>query len=267
LNNIDFFIVTGFVWRDFLLPYGKRVYLTIDYDKPEGKEVKYHTAVDGLVVGYHGNTLHFREDFFPHGSNALKRLAKEFDFTLQIVTNKAASQPAIEGIRTRYVEFDLETFRDEIQKFDIGICPVISDISQLGDRFKSIRNSNRVNTLLFYGIPSVTSPIPQICHDLSHGATALFAVTEEGWYQSLRLLITQPELRNRIGLAGRKMVEECFSAERATDLFVDMLQEEVQQPLFSKCDNSISSNSLYSSVINFRKYARTFYNLLRNLVK
>ncbi len=230
LNNTDFFIVTGFVWRDLLLPYKKRVYLTIDYDTPVGKPIKQHTQGDGLVVGYHGNPFHFKEDFFPNGANALRRLAREYELTLRIITRNAASQPAIKGVRTEYVEFDLSTFHNEIQKFDIGICPVLADYTRFVDPLKLIRNPNRVNTLLFYGIPSITSPTPQSCQDLRDGETALFAVTEEGWYQALRALITQPELRNRIGQAGREMVERCFSTTAATDLFLRMLHEETCYP-------------------------------------
>lgn len=265
LDNIDFFIVTGFPWRDLLLPYKKRVYLTIDYDTSTGKQIKHHTATEGLVIGYHGNPFHFKEDFFPNGAKALKRLADEFNFILQIVTNSAAGQPSIEGIHTKYIEFDLETFGDEIQKFDIGICPVISDTSQLANRFKYIRNPNRVNTLLFYGIPSVTSPVPQSCQDLRNGETALFAVTEEGWYQALRLLVTQPELRNRIGRAGREMVEKCFSTKCATDLFIEMLQEEVRQPLYLKRGGP--PPTMNSNAFSIQNHVRKFHKSLSRRIK
>ncbi|TAK36044.1 MAG: hypothetical protein EPO28_13870 [Saprospiraceae bacterium] len=230
LDNTDFFIVTGFVWRDILLPFKKRVYLTIDYDTPVGKPLKQHTRISSLVIGYHGNPFHFKEDFFPNGANAIRRLAREYDFTLRIITRNAMDQPSIEGIHTEYIEFELSTFDNEIQKFDIGICPVLADYTQFADPLKLIRNPNRVNTLLFYGIPSVTSPTPQSCQDLCDGETALFAVTEEGWYQALRALITQPELRNTIGRKGREMVEHCFSRTVATDLFVQMLNEEIRYP-------------------------------------
>lgn len=230
LDKTDFFIVTGFVWRDLLLPYNKRVYLTIDYDNTVGKPIKEHTQVNNLVIGYHGNPFHFKEDFFPNGANALKRLACEFDFTLRVITHKVKDQPVIDGVRTEYIEFDLKTFDHEIQKIDIGICPVLKDYSQLVEPLKLIRNPNRVNALLFYGIPSVTSPTPQSCQDLRDGETVLFAVTEEGWYQALRSLITQPELRNRVGQAGRGMVERFFSTTVATNLFIRMLHDEMCYP-------------------------------------
>jgi glycosyltransferase involved in cell wall biosynthesis len=265
LNNVDFFVVTGFPWRDLLLQSKKRVYLTIDYDDFDGKKIKTHTLNDHIVIGYHGNPLHFKEDFFPHGANALKRIAKEFDVTLHVITRDAKSQPHVDGVNAHFIEFDLDTFGEEIQKFDIGICPVFSDYPQLADPFKYIRNPNRVNTLLFYGIPSVTSPVPQSCQDLRNGETTLFAVTEEGWYQALRLLITQPELRNRIGRAGREMVGKSFSTERATDLFIEMLQEEIRQPLYPKHRGSLPATA--PKAFSARGYIRKFYKPLSRRIK
>ncbi|MBN1886759.1 MAG: glycosyltransferase [Thermoflexales bacterium] len=234
VDNVDFFIGTTFMWRDLVLPYQRRVYLVIDYDEPEGKPIKQHTGTTDLVIGYHGNELHYAHNFFPHGANALKRLACEHNFTLKIITSDAGSQPRIDGVKTEFVEFDLESFADEIQTFDIGICPVFSDMAQLADPFIYMRNSNRVHTLLFYGIPSVTSPIPQACHDLVEGETALFAVSEEGWYDALKRLISQPALRNHIGRTGREMVASRFSTEQGVKAFVDMLNEEIKMPLVTK---------------------------------
>ena len=34
--------------------------------------MKEHTKSDGLIIGYHGNSYHYREDFFPNGANAFK---------------------------------------------------------------------------------------------------------------------------------------------------------------------------------------------------
>ena len=39
LNNVDFFVVIGFMWRDLLLRYNKRVYQVIDYEYAENKNI------------------------------------------------------------------------------------------------------------------------------------------------------------------------------------------------------------------------------------
>lgn len=229
VEDIDFIIVPSFVWRDAILPLGKPVYTIFDYEDPEGKFPKKHEKTNNIVIGYHGNHLHYAEDFFPHGAKALQRIAKEYDITLKVITSNVRSQPKIEGVKTEFIEFNLDTFYNEIQTFDIGICPSLSKIEDLADYHKYIRNPNRIITLLFYGIPSITSPIPQICHDLTEGETALFAVTEEGWYQALKKLINRPTLRNKIGRAGYKMAVKKFSKTEAENRFIEILKKEWTQ--------------------------------------
>jgi len=246
VNSVDFFVVTTVLWKDLLLQYNRRTYLTTEYDFPDNKTVKSHTKTNRLTIGYHGNTLHYVQDFFPYGANALMQLAQEYDLKLKIITNNASSQPTINGLDTEFIDFDLNTFPSEIATFDIGICPVFSEMSQLADPYTYIRNSNRVNTLLWYGIPSVTSPIPQACHDLTEGETVLFAVSEAGWYTALKRLIVEPELRNHIGSAGRELVEKKYSAEVVSQQFLEMLHEEIKQPLFPKLGPlEISTNKIW----------------------
>jgi hypothetical protein len=120
-----------------------------------------------------------------------------------------------------------------------------------------IRSPNRVNTLLFYGIPSVTSPIPQACHDLTDGETTLFAVSEAGWYNALKSLITQPELRNYIGHTGQRMVEAHFSAEVAAEKYIAMLHEELRYPTIPKTDKLVSfqkTESRFRHLLGYMKH-------------
>lgn len=229
IDNIDFFVVDSFVWRDMMLPFGKPVYINFDYEDPEGKFPKKHEKTNNIVIGYHGNHLHYAKDFFPHGAKALQRIAKEYDILLKVITSNVRTQPKIEGVRTEFIEFNLDTFYNEIQTFDIGICPTLSKPEDISLFDNYIRNPNRTITLLFYGIPSITSPIPQNCHDLTEGETALFAVTEEGWYQALKKLINRPTLRNKIGRAGYKMAVKKFSKTEAENRFIEILKKEWTQ--------------------------------------
>jgi glycosyltransferase involved in cell wall biosynthesis len=222
------------MWRELLLQYNRRVYVHFDYDSPEGKPIKRHTKTTGLILGYHGNEAHYCKDFFPHIANALRRLAREHDVILKVVINNAASQPRVEGVETQFVEWELETYEEHIKSFDIGLCPAFSDLSQLAEPNTYIRTPNRVNTLLFYGIPSVASPLPQSCQSLRDGETVLFAVSEEGWYDALKRLVTQPYLRNHIGQAGHDMVATRFSEDAAADSFIDLLRAEMGMPMFAK---------------------------------
>jgi glycosyltransferase involved in cell wall biosynthesis len=251
VDNTDFFIVTSFMWQELLLPYNRRIYQHFDYDSPEGKPVKRHTKKKELVIGYHGNEMHYAEDFMPHIANALKRLACEHDFTLKVVINKATSQPRIDGVKIEFVEWELESFESHLMTFDIGLCPSFSNLIQLADPITFIRTPNRVNTLLFYGIPSVASPLPQSCQFLKNEETVLFAVSEEGWYDAIKKLITQPDLRNHIGQSGRDMVTTYFSENAACDAFLKLLNTETEMPLFPKKGFKVAPQTQRSKLSEF----------------
>ena len=235
VSNVDFFVVSSFAWRDMLLQFKRRVYQIVDYVTDlQAKPVKHHQKNEDLIIGYHGNEIHYAQDFFPNGANALKRLAQEHQITLKLVMRNVASQPRIPGVRTIGVEWKLNDFEQHLQSFDIGICPSFSDLRQLSDPFTYIRNPNRAISLLAYGIPSVTSPIFESCNTLTNNETTLFAITEDGWYDSLKSLITQPELRTKIGKAGRQLVERSFSEEVIAADFHFMLKEEMKKTVFPK---------------------------------
>ena len=234
LKNIDFFLVNSFLWRDLILKYKKRVYKVVDYEFPEKKPLKIHNNNKKLIIGYHGNTIHYAEDFFPNGANALRRLSNKYDFTLKVLTNNIKAQPTIEGVDTEFIEWELESYKKVLKSFDIGICPYFSDMVQLSDPFVYIRNPNRIVSLLFYGIPSVASPLQQNLHYLRHEQHVHYAISEDGWYESLETLISSPEQRNRIGLNGRKLVEKRYSDKVAVDHYEKFLNFEINQPIVQK---------------------------------
>lgn len=234
--NIDFFVVQGFQYRELLLPWRKRIYVVPnnDHEDPEGKALKQHEKTSGLVLGYHGNEVHYGREFFPNLAHALQELATEHQFTLKVVINNANAQPRIQGVDTEFIEWDLDTYDQELETFDIGLCPSFSTFQDMAEASVYVRNGNRAYTLLFKGIPSVTSPLPELCQALTNDVSTIFAVSEYGWYDALERLITQPELRNRIGHAGRQVVEEKFSSEVAVNRIIDILNAELKEPLFPK---------------------------------
>lgn len=233
-SNVDFYIIASFLWKELLLPFNRRVYQHFDFFDPRGKECKEHVKRDNLILGYHGNEIHYSKHFFPNVADALRRLASEFDFTLKVVIANPGKKPRISGVKSVFVPWELETFEKEIASFDIGLCPALSHMSELSEPNTYIRNPNRNILLLFYGIPSITSPIPQNAQVLEHGKTAFFAISETGWYHYLRELMLDPDLRNRIGRAGCEMVNARFSFDAAAEAYVSILIEEMKQPLFKK---------------------------------
>jgi glycosyltransferase involved in cell wall biosynthesis len=63
------------------------------------------------------------------------------------------------------------------------------------------------------GLPVVASPVGVNSVIVEHGKNGYLASTPEEWRQALGSLIEDPELRRRMGEAGRRKVEQQYSLQ------------------------------------------------------
>jgi len=64
---------------------------------------------------------------------------------------------------------------------------------------------------LAVGVPAVASPVGVNRDIIVNGENGFLASTEQDWYERLDALCRQPQLRARMGQAGRRTVEERYS--------------------------------------------------------
>ena len=62
------------------------------------------------------------------------------------------------------------------------------------------------------GIPTVTSNIGVLPDYIRDGENGFLAASDDEWFEKTTALIEDAGLRRRMGLAGRKTIEERFSA-------------------------------------------------------
>ncbi len=93
----------------------------------------------------------------------------------------------------------------DLRSFDIGLMPMPDNEWTQGKcGFKAI-------LYMSMGIPCVCSPVGVNKEIIKDGVNGFLANTEEEWLNKLSLLIESRELRTKIGLEGRKTVEEKYS--------------------------------------------------------
>jgi glycosyltransferase involved in cell wall biosynthesis len=63
------------------------------------------------------------------------------------------------------------------------------------------------------GIPVVASPVGEQKYVVKHGVNGFFAKNEEEWYNYLKMLIEDDDLRRRMGREARKTAEKELSLE------------------------------------------------------
>lgn len=110
-----------------------------------------------------------------------------------------------------------------LKTFDIGIMPMPDNEWTRGKcGFKAI-------LYMSMGIPCVCSPVGVNKEIIKDGINGFFADKPEEWIDKLSLLIDNAELRKKIGLAGRKTIEEKFSvklnAPKMLEIFKQVFSE------------------------------------------
>ncbi|RBI83314.1 hypothetical protein DRV85_15995 [Rhodosalinus halophilus] len=95
----------------------------------------------------------------------------------------------------------------DIQDMDIGIMPLPDTPWMRG------KCGYKLIQYMACGLPVVASPVGVNSEIVEHGVNGFLASSEAEWVQALETLIAEPELRRRMGAAGRRKVEDAYSLQ------------------------------------------------------
>lgn len=127
---------------------------------------------------------------------ALERLAKQHAFEVKLVG--AGKDFHIPGVKVHNVPWSLQTEVDDFRGLDIGLCPLFEDQWSKGKPgFKPM-------IYMGCGVPQVSTPLGGVTHYLKDGEAGFYARSTEEWEQRLGQLLSDPELRARMGAVGRE---------------------------------------------------------------
>jgi glycosyltransferase involved in cell wall biosynthesis len=178
--------------------------------KPEGR--------GPIVVGWTGSSTSqtYLERFAP----VLARLRRMRDFELRVISDR---RPEITALPFEWRPWSAETEVEELAQFDIGIMPMPDDPWALGKcAFKALQ-------AMAMGLPTVCSAVGTNREVIQHGTNGLLAATDDDWLDQLPALFDDPELRARLGAAGRRTVEESYSMEHCADQFARVVRETLDE--------------------------------------
>jgi len=105
----------------------------------------------------------------------------------------------------------------DIAAADIGISWVPDDPWSRG------KCGLKVLQYMAAGLPVVTNPVGVHVDMVRPGETGFLATTEAEWVEAIRALAADPDLRRRMGAAGRRLVEERYSAEAGATLWANLI--------------------------------------------
>lgn len=154
------------------------------------------------VIGWIGThtTYPFLERLMP----VFDRLAREHRFALTVIGSGRAD------VDTR--PWSMRSEAEDFRSFDIGVYPLTDD------EWNARKSGLKAVQYMASGVPFVMSPIGIGATLGVRDETHFLATTDDEWLIALRRLLTDAELRKRMGQAGRKFAEEHHSLEHGADL-------------------------------------------------
>jgi glycosyltransferase involved in cell wall biosynthesis len=174
------------------------------HDKSTGK----------LTIGWIGSagTIHYVERILP----ALEEVARRFPHVyLKVVSDRFLESPIIRIVKKPWEE--TQEVKD-LQSFDIGIMPLTDDLWAQG------KCALKIVQYLAVGVPVVCSPVGMNRDIVKDGLNGFWANKYGEWVDRLATLIEDHGLRDQMGLAGRRIVEERYSLEAVGKRLIGLLK-------------------------------------------
>lgn len=174
-------------------------------------------AVDGpIIIGWVGLPYNFHH--IDIVTDALERLFSEYRCEFVIVSARMPENK----VPVRFVKWDLDSEADTIGSFNIGIMPLVDNPFSRG------KCGLKILQYMAAGVPVVASPVGVNSEIITDGVNGFLANSVEEWYEKLKILVEDEELRERFGIEGRRTVEEIYSRDLYGDKLVSIYTEAIE---------------------------------------
>jgi len=166
---------------------------------------------DALRIGWTGT--HSTMEYLNIVKKALETLSEKYNISFLVISNQP-SETAMENVK--YLKWSKESEIEDLQKIDIGIMPMPDNEWTKGKcGFKALQ-------FMALGKPVIASPVGANTDIIQDGINGFLASTNEEWVAKLSQLIEDPELREKLGKAGRQTVVEKYSLEANKQKYLDL---------------------------------------------
>jgi len=219
-NTIVSLSHTVIVGNSYLAQYAKQfnnnvviIPTTIDtkYHKPS--QTNKHS--DSICIGWTGTetTQKHYETIIPALENLYSIFGNSISF--RVISNNTITHPILP---IQNISWNANTEIEDLQAIDIGIMPLPNDEWSKGKcGFKGLQ-------YMALEIPSILSPVGVNSEIITHGINGYLASTQAEWEHYLTILIQDAALRKRIGIAGRKTIENYYSIESQKQRYISIFR-------------------------------------------
>ncbi|OGX83982.1 glycosyltransferase family 4 protein [Hymenobacter glacialis] len=173
-------------------------------------KVRDQAALGRLVIGWTGthSTMKYLDQVVP----VLAKLEAEgLDFEFRVISNQP---PALSLHSLIFLPWSKDSEIADLLSFHVGLMPLEDDPWAKGKcAFKALQ-------YMALGIPALVSPVGMNREVVQHGQNGFVCATPTEWEVSLRQLLQDSRLRQRLGTAARATIEQRYSVRANTPNFL-----------------------------------------------
>lgn len=122
------------------------------------------------------------------------------------------------GIPVDVVPWSEDTEAENIAKMDVGIMPLVDGPWEKG------KCGYKLIQYMASGVPVVASPVGVNVEIVNNYGCGCLAQSTDEWAASLLELLSDHEVRNTFGRAGRNAVEKRYSLQTQAPILADILK-------------------------------------------
>ena len=170
-----------------------------------------------IVIGWTGS--HSTVQHLDTLRGALQKLASRESFRLRVIGTPSYK---LDGVNVESMMWHSETEIEDLSAVDIGVMPLPDDNWSKG------KCGLKALQFMALGIPTICAPVGVNTDIIQDNENGFIAGSEDEWVEKLSLLAQNPELRKRLGDAGRQTVEQKYSAMAQAPRVYEVLKSVVR---------------------------------------
>jgi len=179
-----------------------------------------------ITIGWLGSGDAYQLRYLKILKTPLDVLSRKYDIEFRIVSAFSKAVKREFSHRGYAVDFGFDHWvpiqeaARTINDFDIGVMPLVDSPWERG------KCSMKALEYMASGLPVVASPVGENNFVIKHGYNGFLAKNEKEWVDCLERLILDKQLAMKIGVQGRKFVEQSYSLPKIADKLIDIIEEQ-----------------------------------------
>jgi glycosyltransferase involved in cell wall biosynthesis len=146
----------------------------------------------------------------------LQRLQQTTGVPLRVI---GAGEAALSGVEVEMRQWSAETEVADLQDCDVGLVPLTDMVWNPWKFFyKTVQ-------YMAVGLPVVARKLGSNAEVIEHGVSGFLVETDDEWYDAMRELITNHDLRRRMGAAARARVVAEYSTQSQMPKMISVFEQ------------------------------------------